>query len=436
MHKNNVGINLIQAILVLFCSFSVILYIPALFLTLSSFVELIRNCHLQISRMIDDLRATIFRLDSAEEEAGKAMRELLQQSTPASDSAECLEIKAFRLAASRLHIRSPKAILLEKRSIKKLVDKVGGNDPTKKKILNYLLHLLKKYGDLIMGEQTENLNANHEALFALMDTSNSSVYSQSVEVNPCIEYEQCEAQTNLLSRPTPHEEFKCPISMRLMYDPVVIASGQTFERMWIQKWFDEGNDTCPKTKVKLAHCSLTPNTAMKELISKWCVKYGITIPDPNMQAFQPLDTSYSSIASLGSSMNDIRLPLDISNISLGSLDASYYSDSPRIRVSNESSLKLMRKNDDSHGCQTYANMNQTDTEFLFGLAELHWESQCKVVEDVQSHLQYNDQICHSLSSENFVDPLVRFLRDALDQHDVRAQRAGSQLLLAFVRKSR
>ncbi|KAF2290742.1 hypothetical protein GH714_015280 [Hevea brasiliensis] len=224
--------------------------------------------------------------------------------------------------------------------------------------------------------------------------------------------------------------------MRLMYDPVVIASGQTFERMWIQKWFDDGNNACPKTKVKLPHCSLTPNTAMKHLISRWCEKHGVTIPDPSVQVFHSLDVSSTSITSLGSSMNDLHLPLDISNISFGSLDASYSSDSSRTRFADGSSLMLTRKTEDCLQFQSHASIIETDSEFLTRLSELNWDSQCKMVEDINSYLQYNNQSCYSMSSENFVDPLFRFLKDACEQHDARAQRAGSQLLLAFVSQNR
>ncbi|KAJ9172774.1 hypothetical protein P3X46_015983 [Hevea brasiliensis] len=390
----------------------------------------------EISRIIDDLNAATFMLDSSDEEAGKAVRELIQQGANVSDSVENSEIKTLQLAASRLHITSPKAILIEKRSIKKLLDKVGDNDPTKKKILKYLLYLLKKYGNLIMEEQIENPKAERAGSVVPTNSSNTSVYSQSVEVESDVGIPRYEVHTDVLNRGTPPEEFKCPISMRLMYDPVVIASGQTFERMWIQKWFDDGNDTCPKTKVKLAHRSFIPNTAMKDLISKWCEKYGVTIPDPSMKAFHLLDMSSTSIASLGSSMNDLHLPLDISNMSLGSLDASYSSDSSRTRFSDGSSVTLAAKNDDGLRFQSYACINERDSDFFTRLSELNWGSQCKMVEDVKSHLQNNHQSCHSMSSENFVDPLIRFLKDACERHDARAQKAGSQLLLVFVSKNR
>ncbi|XP_025013547.1 U-box domain-containing protein 5 isoform X2 [Ricinus communis] len=389
----------------------------------------------EISQIIDDLNAATFTLDSCDEVAGRAVRELIQQGTSASDSVDGSEIKALRIAASRLHITSPKAILIEKRSIKKLLDKVGDNDPTKRKILRYLLYLLKKYGNLIMEEQIENPKPQHEGSVALMDSTSTSVNNPSVAIEFELGLKQSGVATDILTGCTPPEEFKCPISMRVMYDPVVIASGETFERMWIRKWFNDGNITCPKTKVKLPHHLLTPNTAMKDLISKWCERYRITISDPSIQEYHTLDISSTSIASLGNSMNDIHLPLDISNMSLGSLDASYSSDS-RNKVADGSSLMLIRETDDCHRFQSNACVHETDSGNLTRLSELQWDSQSKMVEYVKKYLQYNDQAYHSLSFENFVGPLIRYLRDAHDQHDVKAQKAGSELLLAFVSKNR
>ncbi|KAA3484454.1 U-box domain-containing protein 15-like [Gossypium australe] len=66
----------------------------------------------------------------------------------------------------------------------------------------------------------------------------------------------------------PHE-FLCPITLEVMRDPVIIASGQTFERESIQKWFDSNHRTCPKTRDRLGHLSLAPNHALKNLITQW-----------------------------------------------------------------------------------------------------------------------------------------------------------------------
>ena len=392
----------------------------------------------QISQIVDDLQAANFIPDKFEEEAGKVVRELLQRGAAASGSMEYAEMRALQTAASRLHITSSRAILIEKRSIRKLLEKVSDTDQQKKKILKYLLYLLRKYPNLIIGEQTDNTTDQNEGAFAVNNPSTNFMHTHSVDVESHMEYKQSDAQADMLNRAVPPEEFKCSISSRLMYDPVVIASGQTFERIWIQKWFDDGNYTCPKTEMKLDHLSLTPNAAMKDLISKWCMKYGITIRDPSMQTdvLHSLENSSTSIASFGSSMDDLRFPVDISNISLGSLDTSYTSEGSCNKIADGLSLIPEQTSDDLCQYQSPSNASRTDLESLSSLAELDWESKCKMVEDMKTHLKCDDLACLSMSSKNFIEPLINFLSSAHDLHDIRAQRAGFQLLLTFLSKNR
>lgn len=73
------------------------------------------------------------------------------------------------------------------------------------------------------------------------------------------------------------DEFRCPISLELMQDPVIVSSGQTYERACIQKWLDSGHKTCPKTQLPLTHTSLTPNFVLKSLIAQWCEANGIEL---------------------------------------------------------------------------------------------------------------------------------------------------------------
>ncbi|XP_062207287.1 U-box domain-containing protein 16-like [Phragmites australis] len=70
--------------------------------------------------------------------------------------------------------------------------------------------------------------------------------------------------------PAPPPDFRCPISLDLMRDPVVVASGQTYERESIDRWFGSGKSTCPKTGQALANLEHVPNKALKNLIAKWC----------------------------------------------------------------------------------------------------------------------------------------------------------------------
>ena len=65
------------------------------------------------------------------------------------------------------------------------------------------------------------------------------------------------------------KEFICPLTQRVMSDPVIIASGYTFERRAILEWFDEGNMTCPKSHLEIGHTNLCPNVSLKRRIKEW-----------------------------------------------------------------------------------------------------------------------------------------------------------------------
>ncbi|KAL0393715.1 UNVERIFIED_CONTAM: U-box domain-containing protein 4 [Sesamum latifolium] len=75
-------------------------------------------------------------------------------------------------------------------------------------------------------------------------------------------------------------DFCCPLSLELMADPVIVASGQTYERAFIRKWLDLGLTVCPKTRQTLAHTNLIPNYTVKALIANWCESNNVKLPDP------------------------------------------------------------------------------------------------------------------------------------------------------------
>lgn len=383
-------------------------------------LKLINYC-LQISQLVADLRGAKFSLDPSEEEAGKIVKELLHQYASASCPARESAPEAIQDAMLMLKITTPKALVIERRSIKMLLGKVGECNPPKKKILLFFLNLLNKYENKIQKEKSENNSVQLDDPFPSAGSD-----APSIEVESPVKHGAGDADS-------PPNEFKCPISSRLMYDPVVIASGETYERKWIQRWFDEGNDTCPKTGMGLTHFSLTPNNSMKDLISKWCAESGVAPSDPNMQTAavpHPWELSSVSIASLGSSMNDLRLPIDFSNLSLGSADSS----SPKI--TNYANVLSTKAYGNSHISRTSASMNEMGMESLYSLESLSWKSQCNMVEKIKNVLQHNDRTSKQISSENFVQPLMRFLNVAHDLQDENAQILGCQLLLTFLKKCR
>ncbi|XP_042476700.1 U-box domain-containing protein 13-like [Macadamia integrifolia] len=74
------------------------------------------------------------------------------------------------------------------------------------------------------------------------------------------------------------DDFRCPISLELMKDPVIVSTGQTYERSCIEKWLEAGHLSCPKTQQNLSNTALTPNYVLRSLIAQWCEANGIEPP--------------------------------------------------------------------------------------------------------------------------------------------------------------
>ncbi|KAG6765194.1 U-box domain-containing protein 14-like [Populus alba x Populus x berolinensis] len=94
------------------------------------------------------------------------------------------------------------------------------------------------------------------------------------------EIDSAEAGKGMIKHRSPviPDDFRCPISLELMKDPVIVSTGQTYERSCIQKWLDAGHKTCPKTQQTLLHTALTPNYVLKSLIALWCESNGVELP--------------------------------------------------------------------------------------------------------------------------------------------------------------
>nr|GLL22343.1 U-box domain-containing protein 19-like [Ipomoea trifida] len=73
------------------------------------------------------------------------------------------------------------------------------------------------------------------------------------------------------------EDFRCPISLELMTDPVTVSTGQTYDRASIQKWLSSGNLLCPKTGKTLTSTELIPNSTLRKLIQQFCSDNGISL---------------------------------------------------------------------------------------------------------------------------------------------------------------
>lgn len=69
---------------------------------------------------------------------------------------------------------------------------------------------------------------------------------------------------------TPPKEFLCPISGLLMFDPVVVSSGHTFERTSVDVCRDLGFDSALPDGSIPNFSAVIPNLALKTTILNWC----------------------------------------------------------------------------------------------------------------------------------------------------------------------
>ncbi|GMI72897.1 plant U-box 17, ARABIDOPSIS THALIANA PLANT U-BOX 17 [Hibiscus trionum] len=90
------------------------------------------------------------------------------------------------------------------------------------------------------------------------------------------------------------KDFCCPISLDLMTNPVIISTGQTYDRSSIVRWMEEGHCTCPKTGQMLNHTRLVPNRALKNLIMQWCTAHNVQ--------YDPVETADGSAESFAEAL--------------------------------------------------------------------------------------------------------------------------------------
>ncbi|KAL6497718.1 U-box domain-containing protein 14 [Orobanche hederae] len=155
----------------------------------------------------------------------------------------------FERLSEKLHLRTTTDVKRELIAIHEMVISCGGAPQgVSDEYIETMSYLLRKLKECVMIDYTDND-------FAEIDKN--SIKHRS---------------------PIIPDDFRCPISLELMKDPVIVSTGQTYERSCIQKWLDAGHKTCPKTQQTLLHTALTPNYVLKSLIALWCESNGIDLP--------------------------------------------------------------------------------------------------------------------------------------------------------------
>ncbi|KAI4340650.1 hypothetical protein MLD38_025462 [Melastoma candidum] len=377
----------------------------------------------QISEVVSDLEAAVFLLDLVEKQIGDDIVGLLQQGRNFNECCDNIELESFHQAATQLGITSSKAALTERRALKKLVDRARAEDDKRKEsIVAYLLHLMRKYSKLFRGEISDDNDSQGSApcsptVAGSLEgaTRNSQAFNRQFSELGSFNLRQSMRKSINL----PPEELRCPISLQIMYDPVIISSGQTYERICIEKWFADGHNTCPKTQQELSHLGLTPNYCVKGLIASWCEQNGAPVPDGPPES---LDLNYWRLALSNSENINTRLSDVVSSCKL--------KDSTIVLV-EESRTEVEEQYDSSHKeeepeADDIVHRCEEFMAILNGGEDL--ETKCKVVERIRFLLKDDDEARVFLGSNGFVEALLQFLELAICNQNMAAQDVGAMAL--------
>ncbi|XP_076889570.1 U-box domain-containing protein 4-like [Bidens hawaiensis] len=163
---------------------------------------------------------------------------------------------------------------------KAIKDQVEGNEPSPdiRSEIADLLSLRSNQELLIELVALETLKENAEQLENTRDAEYiEEMINLVTHMHECFHEMKQSQSSNTVPIPP---DFCCPLSLELMTDPVIVSSGQTYEREYIRKWIDLGLTVCPKTMQTLVHTNLIPNYTVKALIASWCESNNINLPDP------------------------------------------------------------------------------------------------------------------------------------------------------------
>ncbi len=221
----------------------------------------------QISAIQVELSQTQFQLDPVEKQIGADIISLLlQKQKGAQYENPQAEQETFGQLAIQLGLVSADAILVEKRALKCLLDRARYEEDSRKEAVTlHILQLMKKFNNVLHMENdlqcsgeparwlvsdrgwgsSGKLSVGEEVDGQLLRSFQSYLHCaecrcSDVGSNPSVDNhgeQDCSSSPRTPRIPLPPEELRCPISLQLMSDPVIVSSGQTYERVCIEKWF-------------------------------------------------------------------------------------------------------------------------------------------------------------------------------------------------------
>lgn len=371
-----------------------------------------------------ELENTEFSLDPLEKEVGEQIIGLLQQGGNFESSSDNNELEVFHQAATRLGITSSRAALTERRCLKKLIERARMEDDKRKEsIVAYLLHLMRKYSKLFRSDIWDDNDSQGSSSLPCSPTIQGSLddapgraFDRQLSKLSSFNFRPCSNNRRSVQMSVPPEELRCPISLQLMYDPVIIASGQTYERICIEKWFSDGHNTCPKAHQQLSHLCLTPNYCVKALISSWCEQNGVQVPDGPPES---LDLNYWRLALSVSESTDTRSVKGVGPCKLKDMKV----------VPLEESGTIKEEACESEYQEAQVTLVEQCTDLLTTLSKVdNLRKKCRVVEQIRVLLKDDEEARFLMGENGCVEALLQFLGEALHEKNASAQKVGAMAL--------
>lgn len=388
------------------------------------------SAYFQIADILAELGRIEFSLDPVEKQIGDEIITLLQQGRNFNSSSnDNNELESFHQSASKLGITSSRAALRERRALKKLIDRARAEeDKRKESIVAYLLHLIRKYSKLFRSELSDDNDSQGST--PCSPTVQGSLDDGTVLGRNCAFDRQLSKLSSFNFKPNfrrsdqmpiPPEELRCPISLQLMYDPVIIASGQTYERVCIEKWFSDGHNTCPKTQQQLPHLSLTPNYCVKGLVGSWCEQYGIPVPDGPPES---LDLNYWRLVLSESDSTNSKSLESIGSCKFKGVKVVPLNDSGIIEEAEGNEEEAVSAQED----ESEVDAIEKHEDYLRILEEDDLMKKCKVVERIRHLLKDDEEARIYMGANGFVEALLRFMESAVAARNGMAQEIGAMAL--------
>ncbi|CAH2047558.1 unnamed protein product [Thlaspi arvense] len=156
-------------------------------------------------------------------------------------------------------------------------------NPNRDEILQVLDHIgVRKWRDCVkeidfLGEEINAEKKDKKEIELLSSLMGFICYSRCVILRGIDDDEDEKEEEDLFNRGLNVDDLRCPISLEIMNDPVVLETGHTYDRSSIKKWFSSGNITCPKTGKILASTVLVDNVSVKQVIQSYCKQNGVEI---------------------------------------------------------------------------------------------------------------------------------------------------------------